>query len=68
MIERTPIVGREAELRAVDDFLERLTDAPALFDLVGDPGIGKTTILDEVVPRGEARRTLVRDRRSTIIR
>lgn len=38
------IVGRAAELEAVDRFGGRLADGPAALVLEGLPGIGKTTV------------------------
>lgn len=55
-----PIVGREAELAAVDAFLDRLETDAAVLDLVGEGGIGKTTILEAVAERGRGRGMLVR--------
>ena len=46
------VVGREPELRAVDAFLDGTTQALAV---VGDPGIGKTTVWREAVDRARAR-------------
>jgi DNA-binding CsgD family transcriptional regulator len=60
-----PIVGREGELRTVDTFLDRLEAGEAGLDLVGEAGIGKTTILDEVVARARHRGMLVRFARPT---
>ena len=46
------VVGREPELRAVDAFL----DGPArTLAIVGEPGIGKTTVWREAVDRARAR-------------
>ena len=40
------IVGRAAELEAVDRGLAQLRDGrPALLEVVGEPGIGKTRLL-----------------------
>ena len=41
------IIGRAAELRAVDEFLDRVETGPALLLLEGEPGIGKSTLLAE---------------------
>jgi predicted ATPase len=38
------IVGREDELRSVRDFLDRASEVPAALVLVGEAGIGKSTI------------------------
>ncbi len=50
----TPIVGREAELSALDAFLA--SDArPRALVLTGGPGIGKTTLWDAAVEAGRGR-------------
>src|SRR5436305_13412915 len=41
---RRRLVGRAAELAAVEGFLERLTDGPAALLVEGEPGIGKTSV------------------------
>jgi DNA-binding CsgD family transcriptional regulator len=41
------IIGRAAELRALDEFLDLVATGPALLLLEGDPGIGKSTLLNE---------------------
>jgi len=46
------VVGREPELKAVDAFLDGTAQALAI---VGDPGIGKTTVWREAVARAQAR-------------
>src|SRR5690349_22292260 len=46
------VVGREPELKAVDAFLDGTTQALAI---VGEPGIGKTTVWREAVERARAR-------------
>jgi predicted ATPase len=50
------VVGRESELAAVRDFLERIADGPAMLVLTGEPGIGKTTVwragVEAAVDRG----------------
>ena len=46
------VVGREPELRAVDAFLDGTARALAI---VGEPGIGKTTVWREAVERARAR-------------
>ncbi len=40
----TEILGREAELKTLDQFLVQLPAGPAAVDLEGDAGIGKTTL------------------------
>lgn len=46
-----PIVGRETELARVDAFLERVRVGPAVLDIVGEPGIGKTTLFETLAER-----------------
>ena len=46
------VVGREPELKAVDAFLDGTAQALAI---VGEPGIGKTTVWREAVERARAR-------------
>jgi len=46
------VVGREPELKAVDAFLDGTAQALAI---VGEPGIGKTTVWREAVDRARAR-------------
>ena len=50
---RTPWVGREAELRAVDEALERAvaTGQPQTVTVVGGAGTGKSRLMDEAVGR-----------------
>jgi DNA-binding CsgD family transcriptional regulator len=50
------VVGREPELKAVDAFLDGTARALAI---VGDPGIGKTTVWREAVDRARARGAIV---------
>ncbi|MDQ3897171.1 MAG: AAA family ATPase [Actinomycetota bacterium] len=49
------IHGRESELQAVDDFLDRARASHASLIFEGDAGIGKTTIWDEAVVRAGTR-------------
>ncbi|HEX5910969.1 MAG TPA: AAA family ATPase, partial [Thermoleophilaceae bacterium] len=54
------LVGREAELAVVEGALDALTGPePALIDIVGEAGIGKTRIFGEVCARAQARDFLV---------
>ncbi len=57
---RTAIVGRDAELAAVEAFLDGLGERAAVLDLVGEAGIGKTTLLAELERRASSRGWLVR--------
>src|SRR6187549_2023327 len=47
-------VGREAELAAVERFLDRAPDGPYALFIEGEAGIGKTTIWLEAVRAAEA--------------
>ena len=38
------VIGRQEELDALDDFLESVRSGPAALVLVGDAGVGKTTL------------------------
>jgi DNA-binding CsgD family transcriptional regulator/RecA/RadA recombinase len=53
------VIGREAELGVVERFLDGSTDGHAVLAIVGEPGIGKTTIWDEAVARARAGGTTV---------
>jgi hypothetical protein len=55
-----PVVGRESELRQLEDCLRRASDGQRRFVMIGgEPGIGKTTLLehflDPVARQGSAR-------------
>ena len=56
----TAIVGREGELALVDGFLDRLSSGPSALVIVGEAGIGKTTIWLETVRAAKARGAPVR--------
>jgi ATP/maltotriose-dependent transcriptional regulator MalT len=49
------IVGRSAELEAIDCFLDRLAREPAALVFEGQPGIGKTTVWRQVFERATRR-------------
>ncbi len=51
-----PVVGREPELRAVDAFLD---GGARTLAILGEPGIGKTTVWREAVERAGARGAIV---------
>ena len=53
------VVGRDAELAAIDGFLDAARTRFALLTLEGEPGIGKTTIWLEAVRRAASRGTRV---------
>ena len=46
-----PVLGRAADLLAIERFLAQTDDGPALLTFEGDPGIGKTTILRAAIER-----------------
>jgi DNA-binding CsgD family transcriptional regulator len=48
------VIGRDAELARIDTFLEQARAGSAVLDLVGDAGIGKTTLLDATAERARA--------------
>ena len=55
-----PLVGREPELAVVERALDGLAGGePALVDIVGQAGIGKTRIFGEVCARAQSREFLV---------
>jgi MoxR-like ATPase len=48
------ILGRDDQLQAIERFITDAASARCLV-LCGDPGIGKTTLWEEAVQRGESR-------------
>jgi ATP-dependent Clp protease ATP-binding subunit ClpA len=48
------VIGRDAELQAVDTFLDDTSDGLAILVLEGEAGIGKTTIWSEAAARAAA--------------
>lgn len=52
-VQATPFVGRVKELESIDRFLGNARPAVLLF--AGEPGIGKSRLLDEAAGRGRAR-------------
>ena len=54
------LVGRQAELAAADRVLGSLALGPAALVLIGEPGIGKTTIWDAIVGSATGRGLQVR--------
>ena len=52
--DSTPVVGRDAELRAIDGFLDAARSRFAVLALEGEAGIGKTTVWREGVLRAKA--------------
>ena len=54
------LVGRPVELGVFDDVLAQLADGrSAAIELVGEPGIGKTRLLEQLATRADARGFLV---------
>ncbi len=54
-LEPTRLVGRARELALIDDALDRLPGGPArAVALTGEPGIGKTSLLDALRERADA--------------
>jgi len=53
------VVGRDAELASLRDFVVRVSDGAAALVLVGDAGMGKTTLWEACVAEAEERGLLV---------
>jgi predicted ATPase len=53
------LIGRTAELQQVDAFLGAMAGGPAALILVGEAGIGKTTIWREAVARARRDRMVL---------
>ena len=51
----SPIVGRGAELEALNTFVDCLDRGPAMLVLEGEPGLGKTTLWQEGLQAAERR-------------
>ena len=49
------VIGREAELIAVESFLDRVAMGPAALLIEGEAGIGKTTVWLEGIRAAERR-------------
>jgi class 3 adenylate cyclase/tetratricopeptide (TPR) repeat protein len=50
--ERFPLIGRDAEMALLDEALRRAANgAGSLIEIVGEPGIGKTRLLEELRER-----------------
>jgi DNA-binding NarL/FixJ family response regulator len=57
---RTPIIGRRAQLAALAEALKQLEDRGSpIVALSGEPGIGKTRLLDELCAKADAHGHLV---------
>ena len=53
------VVGRDAELASIRDFLSRISDGAAALVLEGEAGVGKTTLWTAAIDDAEARGLLV---------
>src|SRR3954454_7313467 len=49
------VVGRTAELAAIDEFLDSLVDGPNALVLEGDAGVGKSTLLQAALEEAHRR-------------
>src|SRR5215831_6551168 len=49
----TAVIGRESEVGAIEDFLERAADGPRALVLSGEPGIGKTLLWETGIRASE---------------
>ena len=60
----SPLVGRERELRLLDEAFERATQrrAPQLVTVIGEPGIGKSRLARELAARLDPRATVLAGR------
>src|SRR5215212_3280553 len=60
----SPIVGRDEELKAIDLALREVSDTrtPRLITIIGDAGIGKSRLAQEVIARAGAGSSVVRGR------
>ena len=57
------LIGRGAELAAIDDALGNAPGGPRRVVVEGEPGIGKTSVWREAIDRAAARGSLVLSRR-----
>src|SRR5436309_2154462 len=58
------LIGREREVRSIEEFLQRAALAPELLVLAGEPGIGKTALWRDGVDRACASGTRVLEHRA----
>jgi DNA-binding CsgD family transcriptional regulator/tetratricopeptide (TPR) repeat protein len=58
------LIGREGEMEAIAGLLDRLDTEPALLEVSGEPGIGKTRLLAELAARADDRGHLVLEGRA----
>ena len=54
-VQARAVVGRDAELAVVEEFLTLASEASATLVVEGEPGIGKTTLWQEAVRRADER-------------
>jgi DNA-binding NarL/FixJ family response regulator len=65
--ETETIVGRNEELAVIDRFLHGVAEGPATLAILGEPGIGKTTVWREATRRAEAQGTRALFNRSYVL-
>src|SRR5688572_1803908 len=58
-LHNDPLVGRSAELKAIERVVGAARSGPAALTIAGEPGIGKTRLLAELATRADADRRLV---------
>ncbi|WP_019927150.1 LuxR family transcriptional regulator [Nocardia sp. BMG111209] len=54
MSEESDLVGRDSELRVLTDLIDRVEEEGGAIVVVGDPGIGKTSLLRAAAAHGKA--------------
>lgn len=58
--DRGPLIGRQAQLKLLDEALERVAGGQfAVVEICGEPGVGKTRMLAELAARAQAAGLLV---------
>jgi DNA replication protein DnaC len=51
---RGKLVGRREDLERIDQLLDSTADVPGVLLLSGEPGVGKTALLDAIAQRASA--------------